>query len=70
MYAVAAFTKARVADSAQEAGGMKAQEMAQFFGKNLPRFIQVGGNQTVGKGFVRLVLYKEGEIRGDEREKA
>jgi len=75
MYAVAAFTRARVADGAQEAGGVKAQEMgaekmAQFFSDNLPRFIQVGGNQTVGKGFVRLVLYKEGEIRGDEREKA
>lgn len=75
MYAVAAFTRARVADDAQKAGGVKAQEkrgqeMAQFFSKNLPRFIQVGGNQTIGKGFVRLVLYKEGEVHGDDREKA
>jgi CRISPR-associated protein Cmr4 len=75
MYAVAAFTRARVADETQEAGGVKTQEigaqkMAQFFSNNLPRFIQVGGNQTVGKGFVRLALYKEGEVHGNDREKA
>ncbi len=36
----------------------EAQLVSEFFEKGLPSVIQIGGNQTIGKGFVRVNILK------------
>ncbi|MEO0246653.1 MAG: type III-B CRISPR module RAMP protein Cmr4 [candidate division WOR-3 bacterium] len=65
MYSLAMFTAPRVENDEQK-GVFKANTpeeearlVAEFFKEGLPDVIQIGGNQTIGKGFVILNLYKE-----------
>ena len=41
----------KVGDSQKE-----AELVAKFFKDGLPEVVQIGGNQTIGKGFVRLKI--------------
>jgi len=63
MYSLVMFTQPRVEKDEQK-GIFKAQtpeeetkKVAEFFEKGLPEVIQIGGNQTIGKGFVRVKIY-------------
>ncbi len=65
MYSLVMFTAPRVKNE-DEKGIFKADSsekeaklISEFFALGLPNVIQIGGNQTIGKGFVRLKLYKE-----------
>lgn len=62
MYSLAMFTPLRVENDEQK-GILKANTpeeeaklVAEFFKEGLPEVIQIGGNQTIGKGFVILNL--------------
>ncbi|CUT01629.1 type III-B CRISPR module RAMP protein Cmr4 [Candidatus Kryptobacter tengchongensis] len=64
LYSLVMFTFPRVENDARK-GVFKAntpQEEAkfvsEFFEKGLPSVIQIGGNQTIGKGFVRVNILK------------
>ena len=62
LYSLAMFTSPRVKE--EEKKGIfkadtpekEAQLVYEFFKQGLPQVIQIGGNQTIGKGFVRLKL--------------
>jgi len=63
MYSVVMFTQPRVENDDQK-GIFKADKpeeearlVAEFFEKGLPEVIQIGGNQTIGKGFMRVKIY-------------
>ena len=63
MYSVVMFTQPKV-DNDQQKGIFKshtlekeAELVAEFFEKGLPEVIQIGGNQTIGKGFMRTKIY-------------
>ena len=65
MYSVVMFTQPRVENDDQK-GIFKANKpedearlVAEFFEKGLPEVIQIGGNQTIGKGFMRTKIYKK-----------
>jgi CRISPR-associated protein Cmr4 len=36
----------------------EAEKVLQFFEQGIPNVIQIGGNQTIGKGFVRIQILK------------
>lgn len=64
LYSLVMFTSPRVENDAQK-GVFKAnspqeeaKRVSKFFEKGLPPVIQIGGNQTIGKGFVRVNLLK------------
>lgn len=38
---------------------LEARKVMDFFKRNLPPILQIGGNSTIGKGFVRTVFLKE-----------
>ncbi len=64
LYLLTMFTSPRVENDAQK-GVFKAnspqeeaKRVSEFFEKGLPPVIQIGGNQTIGKGFVRVNLLK------------
>lgn len=63
MYSIVMFTQPRVENEEQK-GIFKADKpedeaklVAEFFEKGLPEVIQIGGNQTIGKGFMRVKIY-------------
>ncbi len=63
LYSLALFTQPRVEKDEQK-GIFKAKNpeeevknVTEFFEKGLPEVIQIGGNQTIGKGFVRLNFF-------------
>lgn len=65
MYSIAMFTTPRVTNDDQK-GVFKASSpeeeaklVAEFFEKGLPKVIQIGGNQNIGKGFVRINILEE-----------
>jgi CRISPR-associated protein Cmr4 len=43
-------------DSGRVKTEIEAQKMMNFFKNNLPSVLQIGGNATIGKGFVRAVF--------------
>jgi len=57
----------KVEDKELEGGGqrpeLEAQKVMGFFKENLPSMLQIGGNSTIGKGFVRTV-FLNGEKKG------
>ncbi|MEM1725039.1 MAG: type III-B CRISPR module RAMP protein Cmr4 [Thermoplasmata archaeon] len=64
LYSLVMFTSPRVENDAQK-GVFKADSpqeeaklVSEFFEKGLPSVIQIGGNQTIGKGFVRVNILK------------
>jgi len=64
LYSLVMFTSPRVENDAQK-GVFKADSpkeevklVSEFFEKGLPSVIQIGGNQTTGKGFVRVNILK------------
>lgn len=42
--------------SGEQKTELEAQEVMKFFAENLPPILQIGGNSTIGKGFVRTVF--------------
>lgn len=61
LYSLAMFTALRVEDGQKgvfkaETPEKEAELVTEFVKKGLPEVIQIGGNQTIGKGFVRIVL--------------
>lgn len=63
MYSIVMFTQPRVENDDQK-GIFKAEKpekeaelVAEFFERGLPEVIQIGGNQTIGKGFMRVKIY-------------
>lgn len=56
LYSIVMFSDLRVEKSKQIEGLKQASDIAKFFENGLPKIIQIGGNQTIGKGFVRLNL--------------
>lgn len=60
MYSIVMFTEPRVEKDEQKGELKDAKSVAEFFEKGLPEVIQIGGNQTIGKGFVRVKIYKSG----------
>ncbi|MEO0293604.1 MAG: type III-B CRISPR module RAMP protein Cmr4 [candidate division WOR-3 bacterium] len=64
LYSLVMFTSLRVEKDAQKgifkAGSpdKEAKLVSEFFEKGLPSVIQIGGSQTIGKGFVRVNLLK------------
>lgn len=68
LYSVAMFSSPRVEKDEQK-GIFKADSpeneaklISDFFETGLPEIIQIGGNQTIGKGFVRLNLFPIKEV--------
>jgi len=65
-YSILMFTQPRVEKNEQkgifsaETSREEAELIAEFFDKGCPAVIQVGGNQTIGKGFARLNTLKGG----------
>ncbi|MEN3045275.1 MAG: type III-B CRISPR module RAMP protein Cmr4 [Candidatus Hydrothermales bacterium] len=64
MYSILMFTQPRV-ESDDQKGIFKrstpereAKRVAEFFEKGLPEIIQIGGSQTIGKGFMRVNFLK------------
>jgi len=55
LYSVALFSNPRT-DNDEVFNG-EAEKIFNFFAEELPPVIQIGGNQTIGKGLVRLNLY-------------
>ncbi|MCS7213890.1 MAG: type III-B CRISPR module RAMP protein Cmr4, partial [Candidatus Calescibacterium sp.] len=60
MYSIVVFSQPRV-ETDDKKGVVKAdkpdeeaQLIAKFFTEGIPEIIQIGGNQTVGKGFMRV----------------
>ncbi|MCS7200339.1 MAG: type III-B CRISPR module RAMP protein Cmr4 [Caldimicrobium sp.] len=70
MYSIVMFTQPRVEEEEQKgifkAGTPEeeAKSVAKFFEKALPEIIQIGGNQTIGKGFMRVKLLGKSETGG------
>ncbi|MCS7163554.1 MAG: type III-B CRISPR module RAMP protein Cmr4 [Thermodesulfovibrio sp.] len=66
MYSLVMFTQLRVEEDDKK-GIFKAinnpdnevKLVAEFFEKGLPEVIQIGGNQTIGKGFVRVKFLRQ-----------
>lgn len=63
MYSILMFTQPKVENNDQK-GIFKADKpeneaklVAEFFERGLPEIIQIGGNQTIGKGFMRVKIY-------------
>ncbi|CUT08484.1 CRISPR type III-B/RAMP module RAMP protein Cmr4 [Candidatus Kryptonium thompsonii] len=62
LYSLVMFTEPRVVED--EGKGVfkvgdsqkEAELVAKFFKDGLPEVVQIGGNQTIGKGFVRLKI--------------
>lgn len=69
MYSLVMFTQPRVKNDNQK-GVFKAQspedeakQIAKYFETEIPKVIRIGGNQTIGKGFMRVkILGKEDEL--------
>ena len=64
LYSLLMFTSPRVKDSSKKTlfnakNGEEAELVYNFFKDHLPAVIQLGGNQTLGKGFVRLKLLNQ-----------
>ncbi|MCX7914499.1 MAG: hypothetical protein N2511_07940, partial [Thermodesulfovibrionales bacterium] len=65
------FTQPRVEDNNQkgifsaDTPEKEAKCVAKFFEEGLPEIIQIGGNQTIGKGLVRVKLLQKG-LKGGE----
>ncbi|MEO0270075.1 MAG: RAMP superfamily CRISPR-associated protein, partial [candidate division WOR-3 bacterium] len=64
LYSLGMFTSPRVENDAQK-GVFKANSpqeeaklVSEFFEKAIPEVIQIGGNQNIGKGFVRINILK------------
>ncbi len=63
MYSLVMFTQSKVKNDDQKgifqanSPEEEARLVAEFFEKGLPEVIQVGGNQTIGKGFMRTKIY-------------
>jgi CRISPR-associated protein Cmr4 len=45
----------------------EAEMVLQFFELGIPNVIQIGGNQTIGKGIVRIQILKQEEDKNDKR---
>jgi CRISPR/Cas system CMR subunit Cmr4 (Cas7 group RAMP superfamily) len=43
-------------DGGKKKTEIEAQKVMNFFKGNLPSVLQIGGNATIGKGFVRVVF--------------
>lgn len=62
MYSIAMFTDLRVDKEKNECPQIKqqkenqAEQIANFFEKSLPEIVQIGGNQTIGKGLMRIKI--------------
>lgn len=62
LYSLVMFTGPRVENDEQkgifraDSPEKEAEKVAQFFEKGLPEILQIGGNQTIGKGFMRVRL--------------
>lgn len=65
LYSLLMFTGPRVEKNEQkgifkaDSPDEEAKKVAKFFESGLPEVIQIGGNQTIGKGFVRVNLLKK-----------
>ena len=65
LYSLIMFTSPRVKEEEKkgifkaENPEKEAERVYEFFKVGLPKVIQIGGNQTIGKGFVRLKLLNE-----------
>lgn len=65
MYSILMFSSPRVKDNSQKGvfkgndADEEAKKVVEFFEKGLPEVIQIGGNQSIGKGFVRVKIYPE-----------
>lgn len=65
LYSLAMFTTPKVEQEKQKGifKGRNAEDEAklvsQFFEKGLPEVIQIGGNQTIGKGFMRVKIFNK-----------
>jgi len=64
LYSSAMALPLRVANEAKNIFGngapdQEAENVLQFFEKGIPDVIQIGGNQTIGKGFVRVQILKQ-----------
>lgn len=72
MYSLVMFTPLRVANDEQkgilraESPEEEARRVAELFKKWLPETIQIGGNQTIGKGFVRINILNKENIKREE----
>jgi len=70
LYSVLMFTCPRVKDEKKkkkfsaDTPEEEARLVYKFFRKEVPEVIQIGGNQTIGKGFVRIKFLKEGANNG------
>lgn len=64
LYSIAMTTAVRVSDDNQKGpfkGNLsdeEAEKVMEFFKTGLPEIIQIGGNQTIGKGIVRVKLWE------------
>ncbi|MEO0297473.1 MAG: type III-B CRISPR module RAMP protein Cmr4 [candidate division WOR-3 bacterium] len=64
LYSLVMFTSLRVEKDDQkgifkaDSSDKEAKLVSEFFEKGLPSVIQIGGNQTIGKGFVRVNILK------------
>ncbi len=64
LYSLVMFTSPRVEKDEQkgifkaDSPDKEAQLVSEFFEKGLPPVIQIGGNQTIGKGFMRANILK------------
>ncbi|MCM8771967.1 MAG: type III-B CRISPR module RAMP protein Cmr4 [Candidatus Omnitrophica bacterium] len=67
LYSLVMFTFPRVENEDQkgifkaDSPDKEAKLVSEFFEKGLPPVIQIGGNQTIGKGFVRVNILKQKE---------
>ncbi|HON72168.1 MAG TPA: type III-B CRISPR module RAMP protein Cmr4 [bacterium] len=60
LYSVAMATPIRVKiENNSEQGNKDAGKVVEFFKKSIPEIIQIGGNQTVGKGIARIKLWED-----------
>ncbi|MCS7215872.1 MAG: type III-B CRISPR module RAMP protein Cmr4 [Thermodesulfovibrio sp.] len=70
MYSIVMFTQPRVEKDEQkgifraEVPEEAAKLVSKFFERALPEIIQIGGNQTIGKGFMRVKLFGKSETGG------
>ncbi len=69
LYSTAMASPVRVIDDKNKI--KEADEVIQFFINNVPEIIQIGGNQTIGKGIVRIQIFNfKQEVKNDtERNK-
>jgi len=73
MYSLVMFTQPRVKDDDKkgifkaDSPEKEAKLIHEFFKNGLPEVIQIGGNQTIGKGFARLNLFNNQKENGNDQ---